>query len=293
MRMLQLKEALKEERERERTPALSAECLLVGEEESDPCPYPSRIQHPLHLPVLNNLPVLNRSRRLFLDFLFVQYWPGRPFNNPMPALPSPSALLCLLSPLSPPTLPARTSKPITPLQAVGLSAPPWLLTPFGSTGLPRPSCYALVRSCSALIMDLWAFICDSSFPPLWLLRSTLVIGCTRRHPGCFSLRLHIGLQDLLCCPVSSAPPWSPLLSAPPQSVIPMIPSAKSPPWLLPPSTLPWAYVLGFPAGGSALAPPTIVSSLASASVVSSLDSPAVISALVPVVIPCACPVFST
>lgn len=44
------------ERERERTPALSAECLLVGEEQSDPCPYPSRIQHPLHLVSFFTLP---------------------------------------------------------------------------------------------------------------------------------------------------------------------------------------------------------------------------------------------
>lgn len=56
MRMLQLKEALKEERERERSPALSAECLLVGEEESDPCPFLSRIQHPLHLVSFFTLP---------------------------------------------------------------------------------------------------------------------------------------------------------------------------------------------------------------------------------------------
>lgn len=55
-RMLQLKEALKEERERERSPALSADCLLVGEEQSDPCPYPSRIQHPLHLVSFFTLP---------------------------------------------------------------------------------------------------------------------------------------------------------------------------------------------------------------------------------------------
>lgn len=56
MRMLQLKEALKEERERERSPALSADCLLVGEEQSDPCPCPSRIQHPLHLVSFFTLP---------------------------------------------------------------------------------------------------------------------------------------------------------------------------------------------------------------------------------------------
>lgn len=51
-RMLQLKE----ERERERSPALSADCLLVGEAQSDPCPYPSRIQHPLHLVSFFTLP---------------------------------------------------------------------------------------------------------------------------------------------------------------------------------------------------------------------------------------------
>lgn len=41
---------------RERPPALSADCLLVGEEEFDPCPYPSRIWHPLHLVSLFTLP---------------------------------------------------------------------------------------------------------------------------------------------------------------------------------------------------------------------------------------------
>lgn len=87
-------------------------------------------------------------------------------------------------------------------------------------------------------MDLWAFVFDSSVHPFNTIRLLLPTGSTSvlSHSSSW---LHLGLQDLLCCLVSSALPGFPLPSSP------LVLPTKSPPWLLPTSTLPWNYVLGF------------------------------------------------
>lgn len=70
--------------------------------------------------------------------------------------------------------------------------------------------------------------------------------------GCSCPQFCLGLQDLLCHPLSSALPESPPPSASSQSVVPLVLPAQPPPWFLD-STV--GLHPGILAGGSALAPP--------------------------------------
>lgn len=176
-----------------------------------------------------------------MNSLPVLYWPRSPSYNPLPVLPSSSAL-SLLAPLShsaPPTLaspssldppwascsPAppwcvdplalpRTSKPVIPPRDADHSAQPWL---------PRPSDSVLV-SCRSVTLQ----TSRSSAVPR-LSTPSAPSGSASVHLGRSSLLLRLGLQ-IHQFRLSHWSPWFRL---------------ASPPWLLPPKTLTWACILVF------------------------------------------------
>lgn len=230
----------------------------------------------------------------------VQYRQGRPFINPLPALPSPSTLsslplisnwsllmlpawcfedppwtVCSLAQpwsINPITLP-RPSEPVIPHWPVNKSAPPGALSLW----------LTLVSRHFAMATDLRAFVCDLSVHlfcsvglhlSFWLHPSPWehLLSLWPSPPWlCLSrssLRLHLGLQHLLGGLVTSA--FRLRLS---------LHLYQSP--LVPPSIPSSIFTFSsIPAGSSALAPITD-SSLASFTIVSSLDSIAVVSTMVP------------
>ncbi|XP_051767487.1 band 4.1-like protein 1 isoform X5 [Ctenopharyngodon idella] len=154
--------------------------------------------------------------------------------------------------------------------------------PYGSMGLPHPSGSALLSGCSAVAMDLQAFVCDSSLHPFGSVELHLLSGSTSdlRHTGSASFLRDpqfttfvsaalLDLQDLLYHPVSSTlwlclglhHHWLRLGRLSSYQVSTMVlPSLESALGLRP----------GIPARDFILTPPTTISSLASAVVVSTL-----------------------
>ncbi|ROI15817.1 hypothetical protein DPX16_21324 [Anabarilius grahami] len=178
---------------------------------------------------------------------------GSPWSEYSPAQPM------MIDPVAPPRT-SMTNTPPRPVEQSAQSVSPfslgsiWDRRPFGFTGLPRPSSYALVSCRSACTADFWSFTCTSSLHPFLSVGLCLPSGSNLvlSHSASISVLRRSGFTSVArsCSsfypqrPSSSpglyssmAPPESPL-TAPSQLDFSLGPAAKPIPWLLPPSSPP-------------------------------------------------------